>query len=146
MNYSTAVMLINPSIRAVMGQYEEDGVPETFKTLDQSLKVGDFATVESTTRWGYTTVKITKVDVEIDFDSGRKILWVVQKMDNENHNKIIEMETAAIEFIKKGELRRRREEIKKNTLDAVSAGEIDKLDIVRLGGNVLEDGTKKAAV
>jgi hypothetical protein len=33
------VMLINPSIRAVQGKYEENGNAETFKTTDQDLRL-----------------------------------------------------------------------------------------------------------
>lgn len=133
MNYSTAVMLINPSIRAVKGQYEENGSPETFKTIDQDLQIGEMAVVESGTRWNMTTVKISEVDVDVDFDSSKKMGWVVGKVNTDDHEKLKTMEDAAIELIKKGELRKRREDIKKNTLDAVVAGEIDKLEIVQLG-------------
>ena len=133
MNYSTAVMLINPSIRAVRGQYEDRGTTEVFKTIDQSLKIGDLAVVETSTRWGMTVFKVTAVDVEVDFDSSTPIGWVVGRVDQAQHDNIKTMEQKAIEVIKAGELRKRREEIKKNTLDAVAAGEIEKLDIVSLG-------------
>jgi hypothetical protein len=142
MNYSTAVMLINPSIRAVLGKYEENGKPTLFKTIDQDLKVDDTAVVESGTRWELTTVKITAVDVDVDFDSPTNIGWVVMKISLQDHENLKKMEAAAIDLIKKGELRKRREDIKRNTLDAVSAGEIDKLDIVRLGVTAIENGTK----
>lgn len=135
MNYSTAVMLINANIRAVRGQYEENGVIEVFKTLDASLKKDDIVVVESGTRWKYTTVKILETEnVSVDFDSDKLIKWVVQKVDLPTHVKIKEMEEKAIDVIKAGELRKRREDIRKNTLDAVAAGEIDKLDIVKLSG------------
>ena len=143
MNYSTAVMLINPTIRAIHGKYEEGGKEETFKTIDQDLKVDDFAVVESGTRWGTTTVKIVAVDVEVDFDSHKPVGWVIQKINISGHDTIKQMEAAAIDLIKKGELRKRREDIKRNTLDAVSAGEIDKLDIARLGVNAIENGSKE---
>lgn len=145
MNYSTAVMLINQNIRAVRGQYEENGNPETFKTLDQALKIEDMAVVESCTRWGMTTVKITEVDVEVDFDSTKKIGWVVGKVNTTEHEDLKKMETAAIELIKKGELRKRREDIRKNTLDAVSAGEIDNLAIARLAAPTTTPETKEGA-
>lgn len=145
MNYSTSVMLINPLIRAVQGKYEEHGKPTIFKTLDHKLKVDDFAVVESGTRWGMTTVQITAVDVDVDFDSSTQVGWVVGKVDADAHENIKNMEAQAIELIKRGELRKRREEIKKNTLDAFSAGEIDKLDIAKLGGNAISDGTKAEA-
>lgn len=142
MNYSTAVMLINPSIRAILGKYEEHGKPTVFKTIDKDLKVNDFAVVESGTRLGMTTVQITAVDIDVDFDSPTPVGWVVGKVDQDAHERLKKMEDQAIEVIKKGELRKRREDIKKNTLDAVSAGEIDKLDIVRLGTAAIADGTQ----
>lgn len=142
MNYSTAVILINPTIRAVKGRYEEHGKDEVFKTIDPTLAVGDFAVVETGTRWGMSVFKVTAVDVEVDFDSTAQVGWVVQKVAMPEHEKIKTMEAAAIELIKKGELRKRREDIKQNTLDAVSAGEIDKLDIARLGSNAIADNTK----
>lgn len=135
MNYSTAVMLINANIKAVRGQYEENGIIEIFKTLDQSLRKDDIVVVESGTRWKYTTVKILDVvNVTVDFDSDKIIKWVVQKVDIVTHAAIKEMEDKAIEVIKAGEMRKRREDIRKNTLDAVAAGEIDKLDIAKLSG------------
>lgn len=138
MNYSTSVILINDAIRAVKGQYKENDNHEVFKTIDQDLKVGDFATVESSTRWGFTTVKIVAVDVDVDFDSSKHVYWVVQKLGIKQHEEIKAMEVAAIELIKNGELRKRRNDIKRNTLDAVSAEEIDKLDIARLGHTAIE--------
>lgn len=137
MNYSTAVMLINPSIRAVKGQYEENGNTEIFKTLDQDLKVNDMAVVETTTRWNMTVFKIVEVDVDVDFDSSKKMGWVVGKVSLAEHENLKKMESDAIELIKKGELRKRRQDIRKNTLDAVVAGEIDSLEIVKLGQQAL---------
>lgn len=93
-------------------------------------------------RWGITVVKISAVDVEVDFDSNKNIGWVVDKIDTPSHETLKGMEALAIDLIKKGELRKRREEIRQNTLDAVSAGEIDKLDIARLGAPAIADETK----
>jgi hypothetical protein len=135
MNYSTAVMLINANIRAVRGQYDDGHPAEIFKTLDQSLKKDDIVVVESGTRWKYTTVKLVDVDnVTVDFDSDKQMKWVVQKVDTPTHDALKAMEDKAIDVIKAGELRKRREDIRKNTLDAVAAGEIDKLDIAKLSG------------
>lgn len=135
MNYSTAVILINDKIRVVRGMYEDNGSSDVFKTLDQDLKKNDIVVVESHTRWGYTTVKINEVDnVTVDFDSAKEVKWVVQKIAVEAHAIIKDMEAKAIEVIKVGELRKRRQDIRQNTLDAMTAGEIDKLDIAKLTG------------
>lgn len=145
MNYSTAVMLINPTIRAVTGKYEEGGGTTMFKTIDQDLKVDDLAVVVTKTRWGMTVVKITAVDVDPDYDSNTEIEWVVDKIDHSRHQEIKAMEYQAINMIKAGELRKRREDIKRNTLDAFTAGEIDNLAIARLGNAAITDSAKDAA-
>lgn len=148
MNYSTSVMLINPAILAIKGKYEDTSKETVFKTLDSTLKVGDMVVVESGTRWNYTTVKVIEINAAPDFDSNEIIKWVVQKIDVDSHDKLKEMENKAVEVIKAGELRKRREDIKKNTLDAFAAGEIDKLDIVKLTGQTIaiESVPPKAAV
>lgn len=137
MNYSTSVMLINENIRAVRGRYEDGGKAVVFKTIDQSIKVDDFVVVESGTRWNVTTVKITEIDVSPDFDSNEHMHWVISKIDMAAHQKVTDMESQAIELIKKGELRKRREDIKKNTLDAFVNGEIETLGIAQLGSSNL---------
>ena len=144
MNYSTAVMLINPAIRAVKTLYEPDvpgRAPQagyTFKTLDQTIKVGDLVIVPTDTRFNFTVNKVIDVDVEVDFDAPFAFKWIVAKFDIENYENILSMEAAAIDVIKKGELRKRREDIKKNSLDAAVAGEIDTLAIARLGAPAVE--------
>lgn len=145
MNYSTAVILINPAIRVVQGKYEDNGNSETFKTLDKNLKIDDYAVVESGTRWGITTVKIVAVDTSVDFDSPKEVKWAIQKIDMSAHLAIKEMENKAIEVIKAGEMRKRREDIKRNTLDAVANGEIDKLDIMKLSSNILPGSNQQSS-
>lgn len=138
MNYSTAVILVNDNIRVVRGQYEESGKNTLFKTIDPDLKVNDFAVVESGTRWGITTVKITEINADPDYDSTVQVGWVLHKVDMARHEEIKTMEAGAIEIIKAGELRKRRHDIKQNTLDMYCAGELEKLDIMRLGAPALQ--------
>lgn len=142
-NYSTAIILINPdTIRCVKGQYEERGLEEVFKTTDFGLKVGDMVAVESATRWNMTTVKITAVDVEPDYDSDKLVRWVVQKIDMEQHAKVQATEAEAIDLIKRGEHRKRREDIRANTLGAMTPEEIARLGVKAIGNNAITDGTK----
>lgn len=143
MNYSTAVMLINKNIRAVKLEYQpDDPSPKIFKTLLTDLKIGDFVVVESDTRFKMTTVKVIELDCDVDFDSSKHMGWVVGKINVADHDKIRKLETEAINLIRKGELKKRKEEILKNTLDAVTAEDLAKLEISTLGTPVLSDQTK----
>lgn len=120
MNYSTAVFLINPNVRAVLGIYEAEEdkgqrpVPRTaFKTLDHSIKVGDFVLVPSSTRHKMTVNKVVEVDVDVDFDSGTQMTWIIGKVDRADHEKINAMEHQAIQTIKSAELRKKKDELRK---------------------------------
>lgn len=111
MNYSLAVFLINTSVRAVTGIYEEGQKPTTFKTFDQDIKKDDICVVPSGTRHGFTTIKIIDTDVDVDFDTPAQMAWVVCKIDLGPHKKILEQEEAAVKVVKSGELRKKREDL-----------------------------------
>lgn len=116
MNYSTAVFLINDSVRAVVATYEDGGKKNTFKTLDQTIKTDDICVVPSTTRHGMTTVKVVEVDVNIDFDSTETVPWIVQKVDKDGFENLTMMEKQAVDMIHSAEQRRKREELRKSIL------------------------------
>ena len=139
MNYSTAVMLVNKSIRAVRTIYQPEIASDrtkqtryTFKTIDENIKVGDLVLVPTDTRFGFTVNEVVEVDIDVDFDSNVQVKWVVSKVDLKAYEEIHAMENRLIDVIKKGELRKRRETIMQNTLDAATAGEIEGLDIAKL--------------
>jgi hypothetical protein len=113
MHPSTILFLINDDIRAVSGKYEEHGRAETFKTMDQTLKVGDLAVVQSGTRHGMTVVEITAVDLDLNYDGNEEVKWVVQKIDKPGFNKTLELEREAITAVQSAERRRKREELRK---------------------------------
>lgn len=142
MNYSTAVMLINPNIRAIKTNYEPDvaGRPPQeriiFKTLDKSIKKGDCVVVPTDTRHKLTVVLVDEVDVEVDFDAGKEIKWVVSKFTTEDHARILSEEAKWIETLKASEKRKKREEIKKNMLEMYSEDGIDKLPIANMSDTV----------
>lgn len=123
MNYTTAVMLVNPNIRAIHVIYEAEveGKPKqqryTYKSLDPELKEGDLVVVPTDTRHGYTVVKVVDVDVEVDFDSNIQLKWIVGKVDLHQFELVLAEEGKAISAIKASEKRKKREEIKKNLLD-----------------------------
>lgn len=132
MNYTTAVMLINPNIRAIKATYENGATPEIFKTLDETVQVDDLVVVETDTRHNMTVVKVTEVDVDVDFDSTKHVKWVVQKVDKEAHENLKKEESRAVDAIKKAELRKKREEIRSNLL-AAHAEAIQNLPIASMG-------------
>ncbi len=114
MNYSTAVFLVNDTIRAIKATYEtaDNATKAMFKTLDKSVAVGDFLVVPTNTRHGMTVVKVTDVDVDVDFDSVTQVDWVVSKIYKTNYEAVLKLEAGAIEQIKSAEKNKRKNELK----------------------------------
>ena len=112
MDNSAIVFLINDEARAVYGIYEDDGQKTIFKTLDQAIKVGDFAVVESTTRHNMTVVKITDVDVDVNFETDKSIRWVVQVIDTDRFKETLMQERAAISAVQEAERARKKKELR----------------------------------
>lgn len=113
MDNSRIVFLINDTVRAVKGKYEDNGAAEMFKTFDQTIAVGDLAVVQSGTRHNMTVVKITEIDVDVNFDSTIAIPWVVQKVDKAMFDEVLAQEAQAISAVQAAELRRKKEELRK---------------------------------
>jgi hypothetical protein len=111
MNYTSAVMLVNPNIRAIHVIYEKDieGKPPqtryTFKTLDSDLKAGDLVVIPTDTRHGFTVVEVVNTDVEVDFDSPTQLKWVVGRVDLQGYYTVLLEEGKAISAIKESEKR-----------------------------------------
>jgi len=116
MNYSTAVFLINKHARAIVATYEADdkATRTTFKTLDPSIKEGDYVIVETDTRHKMTVCKVVETDVDFDFDTPAKMSWVIGKVDRAVFDLTLQQEQSAIAAIKSAELRKKREDLKKS--------------------------------
>lgn len=108
MNNSMIVFLINDSARAIMAQYEDGKQPYMFKTLDPTIKKDDLVVVQTGTRHGYTVVKVTAVDVDVDFESGVELKWVVDKVDLTDFETTLELEAQAASAVQQAELRRKK--------------------------------------
>lgn len=137
MNYSSAVMLINPNIRAVKIVYEKDSdnnkvTRYTFKTLDPSIKKGDLVVIPTSTRHGYTVVLVDDVDVEVDFDSSVELKWIVCKAPVQQYEDILAEEKKWIGAIKASEARKKREDIKKNMLEMYKDSGIEQIGIATM--------------
>ena len=137
MNFSSAVMLINQNIRAVIGIYEDEKEQPSqkrhiFKTLDKSIKVGSFAIVPTTTRHKMTVVKIIEVDVDVDFESDIQLEWVISNIDLEPNKAILAQESGWIERIKEADKNKKREELKKSLLASYSGEGIENMAIAQM--------------
>ncbi|HEY4355988.1 MAG TPA: hypothetical protein VGN16_09595 [Acidobacteriaceae bacterium] len=108
MNHSKTVFLINDQVRAVRGNYQQDGTTAVFKTLDQTIKKDDLVVVQTGTRHGMTVIKIIEVDIDLDMDSPEKIEWVVQKVNQQAFSDLIANEDEMLAKVKKAELRKKR--------------------------------------
>ncbi|MGH6890952.1 MAG: hypothetical protein ACREEP_01720 [Dongiaceae bacterium] len=110
-NPMTAVFLINKYVRAVQATYEDGHAPGTFKTLDQTICIGDLVVVPTDTRHKMTVVKVTAADVDIDFDSSAPVHWIIARVDLAAHKNTLEQEAAALAAIRSAELRKKRADL-----------------------------------
>lgn len=117
MNYSTAIFLVNPDVRAIKVSYERDvngkGVTPfiTFKSLDPEIGVGDFVVIPTSTRHMMTVARVEQIEDDVDFDSTTQLDWIISRVDTEAHGAVVKAEGAAIEQIKSAEKRAKREEL-----------------------------------
>lgn len=120
MNYSTAVFLINKTVRAVTVSYEPSPSdpnvghnPMVFKTLDQSIKPKDMVVIPTDTRWKMTMGRVEAVDVDVDFDSPTQIKWLMGNFDKGAYELVLAQEQDAITAIRSAEVRQKREALAK---------------------------------
>jgi hypothetical protein len=130
MNYSSAVMLINQNIRAVKVSYDlnAQGTPQglyAFKTLDQTIDIGDIVIVPTTTRHNFTCVRVEEIDIDVDFESPTIWNWIVGRPDMAAYDNILNEEKKWIDTLKAAEKRRKREELKKSMFDLYENPETD---------------------
>lgn len=138
MDNSNIVFLINDTVRAVKGVYEEGHTPALFKTMDQTVAVGDIMVVQSSTRLEVTTVKIVEVDVDINFDSNVLIKWAISKVDMQAFAEVLAQENEAIAAVNSAERKRKKEALRQSLF----ADHEDKIKVLALssekGGDVTE--------
>lgn len=112
MNNSTIVLLINDSARAVRATYDDGNSPSLFKTLDPTIAVDDLVVVQTNTRHGMTVVKVTEVDIDVDFDRSDDVKWIIQKVDKDAFKELLEQENEAIAAVHSAERRRKKEQLR----------------------------------
>ncbi len=153
MNYSTAILVMNPDARCVKVIYEPDTehtkqTREMFKTFDRTLKVDDFVVVPTGTRLNLTVCKIVAVDTDDWMDTNKELGWVVGRVDLADSTKLKEWEATAIEGLKDSEKRKRRRELQASMTEAMNEKEKEGLALMLaspLTNTVVEAATEEAA-
>jgi hypothetical protein len=143
LNYTTAIFLINKNVRAVLCNYEPNAPDKTimFKTLDKTIREGDFVIVPTNTRHNMTVSRVVETDVDVDFDSGAAVGWIVSKIDRSAYEVTLSQEGDAITVIKSAEKTKKRNELAAALL-ADSAGALTALPITTVsdGGPLSASG------
>jgi hypothetical protein len=142
-NYSTAIFLINPKVRAIAAIYEPDtetrkATRTIFKTFDQALSVGDYVLVPTDTRHKMTVNKVVEVDIEPDLESSACMQWVIGVVDRVAYEDVLAQETRAIDLMKAAEKTHAREELRKKMLAHVDETKLAALQITRMTGDGVE--------
>ncbi len=135
MNYSTAILVMNPDARCVKVIYEPDTdhtkqTREMFKTFDKTLKVGDFVVVPTSTRFNLTVCKIVEVDIDDWMDTSKDLGWVVGRVDMADAEKVKAWEADAIQGLKDAEKRKRRREMQASMTEAMNEKEKEGLALM----------------
>lgn len=139
MNYSTAVMLFNPEIRAVAVSYERDTKGDgkrpfvVFKTLDKSISSQDMVVVPTGTRHNFTVVRVEEilnVDTDIDFEDETTINWIASKIDLEGYETLLGKEGQMINTMKAAEKKHKTDEIRNKVQEFYKGEDLAKLALI----------------
>jgi hypothetical protein len=90
-------LLDEVDVRVVRVTYEshKGALALPFKTMDTSLKVGDFVVMPTESRWLMTVGRVEEINVEPDLDM-TEILWLRSSVDLSAYNDILVGETQLI--------------------------------------------------
>jgi hypothetical protein len=128
-----AIFMVSDNVVAVRGVYDPSEMPkssvtrghdwaakervgELFKTLIPDLEVGDLVVVESASRTGFSTIKVTEVGADFDFDSDEICRWVTQRIDVDAYKNLREREATAVGQVKTYQRNSQRDELRRQML------------------------------
>lgn len=114
MNLTTAIFLIDASVRAIRVSYEpgDEAKSYVYKTTDATIAKDDMVVVTTDTRHRMTVCKVLEVDVDVDYDSDVKYKWIVGKVDLTSYQGIIDIEAAKMDEVRKAEVLSKREALR----------------------------------
>ena len=131
MNLSTAIFLVNETVRAVRVEYDPEisknnNPNKLFKTLDSTLAKDDLVIVPTHTRHGFTVAKVVEIDFQIDFHTAEQYAWIGGKFDKTAYDSVLETEKKIIQKVGKAEENKMRAELRASMgLGEVSFTDLD---------------------
>ena len=131
MNLSTAIFLVNETVRAVRVEYDPDNAKynnpdKLFKTLDAGLAKDDLVIVPTSTRHGFTVAKVVEIDFQVDFNSPEQDRWVGGKFDKTAYDNVLQTEKQITARVGKAEENKMRAELRASMgLGEVSFTDLD---------------------
>lgn len=144
---SRKIFVANENVRGILAIYDHEpadkpnSVKRTFfKTLDDTIKTGDYLIVPSKTRHNMTTVKVVDTDVECDLADQTPIDWVVGKIDCRAYETVLSKEGEMLAVIRDAEKRKMRAELKAAVFADVPEDQIKTLAIANMGGTPAIEG------
>ncbi|MHB8283998.1 MAG: hypothetical protein ACYDD1_04910 [Caulobacteraceae bacterium] len=137
MNLSTAIFLVNKGVHSVRVSYDPDipkhnNIDKLYKTLDETLKKGDYVVVPTSTRHGFTVCKIEEVDFVVNFDTTIQFEWIVGKVDKDAYDAIVAQEKIVLDRVAKAEENRKRKEL----AEALGLADVNLTDLDIVKSNI----------
>ena len=138
---SRKIFVTNENVKGLLAIYDFEPAdkPNTakrtfFKTLDDTIAVGDYLVVPSGTRHRMTTVKVVEIDVECDLADQTPVEWVIGRIDRRAYETLITREGEMLNVIRSAEKKKMRDELKAAVFADVPEDQIKTLAIANMGG------------
>lgn len=112
MNYSTLAVIADEKVRLIRCQFSDSGTLYTYKTLDNSIKVGDMVVCEFSGTKDFKTCEVIEVDTVADLNDNITYKWAFQRIDIELLKNIKEAEKELITNFRKKEVVAQRAQLR----------------------------------
>jgi hypothetical protein len=132
-NRTTAIFLVNPSVRCVSVAYDValNGKGErigkdvkSFKTLDPAIKAKDLVLIPTDSRWGFTVGRVEEIELHVDYDSPEQMRWIVGVIDTSSYEEMLTAETEMMNAVAEADREHRRQELADKMFKNVDPGKL----------------------
>ncbi len=113
-NPSTVLLFLGDAVQCIEVAYEDNGRGHNLlkKTTLTDLKVGDFVTVETSTRYGAAVCKVVRLNVPISPTSTETIDWAFSKVNMEELDRLKGEELKAVQIIMDADRKKKARELR----------------------------------